>query len=1278
MTPTEPTGLEIAIVGMACRFPGASTIEAFWHMLRDGRETIRHFSDTELQQAGVPAALLDDPNTIKASGVLADIEQFDAAFFGFTPREACATDPQHRLFLECAWEALEHAGYDPSTIPGAVGIFGGAGLNSYQHHFGARRFAAAAEDYARMIGNAPDFLVTRIAYKLNLEGPAVTVQTACSTALVAIHLACQSLIGGECTMALAGGVSVRVPQITAYQYQEGSILSPDGRCRPFAADANGTVVSSGAGMVVLKRLEDAHLDGDTIYAVIKGSAINNDGSSRVGFTAPGVEGQERVIRMAHQVAEVPPDTISYIEAHGTGTVLGDPIEVAALTRAFRAGTNGTARCTIGSLKSNIGHTDAAAGVAGLIKTTLALYHRIIPPGLNCSEPNPQIDLAHSPFSIQTHRTDWPTHHTPCRAGVSAFGMGGTNAHVVLEAAPEREPSAATRPWHLLLLSARTATALDTATVHLAHHLMQHRELNLADVAYTLQVGRRALPQRRMLVCQDRTDALPALETRDPKRMISAAPRSDMPSVVFLFSGQGAQYIDMARDLYATEPLFREQVDACADILVPHLGRDIRDVIYPDAANAAEAATQLQQTALTQPALFVIEYALAQLWMAWGVQPRAMVGHSIGEYVAACLAGVFSLETALALVAARGQLMQTMPPGAMLAVPLPPDKLHPLLRERLSLAAVNAPAMCVVAGEPADIDTLQQQLTGQGIECRRLNTSHAFHSTMMAPIVEPFTRRVAAVERHPPRLAYLSNVTGTWITSEEATAPDYWARHLRQTVQFAENVRHLVHESGHILLEVGPGHTLSKLIQQHPASTREQIVLSSLRHPREQQSDVAFLLTTLGKLWLNGVKIDWSRFAAHERRMRVPLPTYPFERQRYWIDAPPEDNAPAASPESMMENDDAKAGAAPPAPHAASAAQTPTEQQLMHIWQQLLGYANLDRHDHFFDLGGDSLLALQLIARIRTTSGVELPPQQVMQTPTIAELAATIDAAPGNRMHTPAVAEASLSELLVPFATGGQLPALFLIHPVGGGIFGYRDLVHHLHINRPVYAIQAQGFADEHKPLGCVPAMAQHYLEIIADIQATGPYLLVGHSFGGAVAFEMACQLHARHQPVAFLALLDTPDLTVAPALPTDDAAILASMLGAYLDDASDLVESLRQMPIDQQLAYTLAQARSRDIPLATLDAGTFQRLFRLVQTHLGALRAYHPQPYAGSVVYLRAATRDPFNPPHPEHGWIPWAPAGITISEVPGTHTTMLHPPHVETLAARLRHSLKAAMQCEE
>jgi acyl transferase domain-containing protein/nucleoside-diphosphate-sugar epimerase len=859
---------------MAGRFPGAPGIDELWILLRDGVEPSAELTDAELLAAGVDPALLADPAYVKRAAILDGIDRFDARFFGYTPREAATMDPQHRLFLETAWHALEHAGHGAEEDAGPVGVFAGASLDTYARNnlYPDRDFVASMEDLQALMGIDGGFLATRVAYHRNLTGPAVVVQSTCSTSLLAICQACQSLLQYGCDLAVAGGVSVRVPQRRGYLHQPGGILSPDGRCRPFDARAAGTYFSNGVGAVVLRRLEDALVDGDTVHAVIRGWAVNNDGASKVGYTAPSVEGQAAVIAMAQELAGVDPATIGCIEAHGTATALGDPIEVAALTRAFRGRSGRRGTCALGSVKSNFGHLDAAAGVAGFLKVVLSLKHGRIPPSLHFERSNPNIDFGAGPFFVNARLAAWPELGAPRRAGVSSFGIGGTNAHVVLEEAP---PVAAvdppSRPLELLVFSAKTEAALAAQAENLAGCLGAAPEVALADVAHTLQTGRRGFARRRALVCRDAQDAERAL--RAARRGAPAAEAAERPGVAFLFPGQGAQYVGMGQGLRDAEPEFRRHVDECAVVLEPLLGLDIREAMTDGA--------RITDTALAQPALFTVEYALARTWMAWGVHPAAMIGHSVGEYVAACLSGVMSPSDALSLIATRGKLMQRLPRGAMLAVPLSAEAASRRLDGGLALAASNAPELSVVSGPIPAVEALEARLREEGIAGRRLHTSHAFHSAMMDPILEDFAGEVRRAKLDAPRIPYVSNVTGRWIRPEEATDPAYWATHLRQTVRFSEGVAELLRGPVHLLLEVGPGRVLGALAGHHRGTAVP--VIPSLRDARDPRSDVACLLEAAGRLWEGGVEIDWRGFRGGERRRRVPLPGYPFERERHWVE-----------------------------------------------------------------------------------------------------------------------------------------------------------------------------------------------------------------------------------------------------------------------------------------------------------------------------------------------------------------------------------------------------------
>ncbi len=863
----EPDKTVIAIIGMAGRFPDATNLQEFWRNLEQGCESLIEFSDRELLDAGVPRELIADPNYVKRGTVLEGTDLFDAGFFGFNPREAEVIDPQQRVFLECAWEALEDAGYAGESPSDSVGMFAGSSINSYliNNILSNPAAVASVSPYQLMLASDKDFLATRVAYKLNLRGPAIAVQTACSTSLVAVNVACQQIHMGACDMAMAGGVSITFPERSGYLYSEGMILSPDGRCRPFDRSGRGIRPGAGAAVIVLKPLAAAIRDGDQIRAVIRGFANNNDGSTKMGFTAPSVEGQARAIQAAQKMAGVTPESISYIEAHGTATPLGDPIEIAALTKAFEGAERHS--CPIGSVKSNLGHLDAAAGIAGLVKTVLALEHKAIPASLHFEKPNPQIDFENSPFFVNCELRPWATNGFPRRAGVSSFGIGGTNAHTILEEAPEPIPQTKTWPSALLTISARSQASLDSLTAQLAARLEEDSPLDLFDAAYTLQVGRKHFPFRRAVVAANKAEAVAQLQSHKP----SSRPwDGTVRPVVFMFSGQGSQYRSMGQGLYAADPTFRSAFDTCAEILQPLLNVDLREV-----------SEGLSETRLAQPALFAVEYALARMWMSWGVSPAAMIGHSIGEYAAACISGVFSLEDALKVVAMRGSLMQDMPRGGMLAVPMPEERLRSLCSGGIELAAINAPNLCALAGPDAAIDSLRAKFEAQGISCRRINTSHAFHSAAMDGVLEAFTQVLRAVRFNPPQIPFVSNLTGRLITSAEATDPSYWASHLRHTVRFADGLRELISANSPILLEVGPGDVLSTFARQSGGVTSE--IVSSLPHPQSNVPDTDHLLASLGRLWTAGVPVNWAAFHAHERLRRVSLPACPFERQRYFIE-----------------------------------------------------------------------------------------------------------------------------------------------------------------------------------------------------------------------------------------------------------------------------------------------------------------------------------------------------------------------------------------------------------
>ncbi len=929
----EISGTEIAVIGMAGRFPRASNVDQLWDNLVSGADCFSYFPEQAIRSSGIDPEEMDGLHHVRAGAVLEDIDLFDAALFGIHPREAELLDPQHRVFMECAYEALESSGYASERTEKRIGVIAGVSMSCYLLYnlFPDEELVRSAGLRHLVLCNDKDYLPTRVSYKLNLTGPSFTVQSACSSSLVAVHLACQHLLSGDCDVALSGGVSLRPPLNPGFEFDPTRNVAPQARCRAFDAGAQGTVGGSGIGIVVLKRLEEALEDDDCIYAVIRGSAISNDGAQRVSYTAPGVGGQEEVIRAAQMVSGIDPATVSYVEAHGAGTPLGDPIEFEALCRAYGKGVGGTRRCPIGSIKSNIGHLEDAAGIAGLIKTVLCLWHKRLVPSLNFDVPNANIDFEDSPFYLNTEAKAWDTDLVPRRAGVSSFGCGGTNVHMLLEEAPERAPSGDSRPWQLVLLSARTEAALEVASGNLASHLRQDPGVKLADVAYTLMLGRKAYGERQMLVARDCREASSILEDETHQRLRRGNTEDRSPGVTFLLAGLGDQHVTMSRELYAAEPVFREHVDECCTHLGKHLGLDLREVVYggrdsedPPAHEARGNAEQrgdgvdlrrmlgrdptsereLGGCLVVHPTLFMIEYALARMWMEWGVVPQAMIGYSLGEYVAACLAGVLTLEDALALVVARARMIDGLPRGGMLAVSLGEEETRSLVAgSPLSLAAVNAPCQCVVAGEPGPLAEFAETLRGRGVASRPVAGSRAFHSAMMDEIREPLLERARRVRLRAPRIAFVSGLTGTWIEPEQAGDPRYWADQMCAPIRFSTGVSRLLENGNRVFLEIGVGHTLSSLVLQHgDAGGPGPVALSSLPPFYEDGSDVASVATALGRLWLLGVEVDWPRFYAGQRRHRVKLPAYPFERKSYWIE-PPQARTAAVGPRPELRRAD---------------------------------------------------------------------------------------------------------------------------------------------------------------------------------------------------------------------------------------------------------------------------------------------------------------------------------------------------------------------------------------
>ncbi|RKG64466.1 amino acid adenylation domain-containing protein [Corallococcus sp. CA054B] len=1221
----------IAIIGTAGRFPGAPSVEALWTLLVEGREGLSRFSRETLLAAGEDPQLLEDPSYVRASGLLEDVESFDAAFFGYSPLDARLMDPQLRMFLECAWEALEAAGYDPKRLPGKAGLFAGSGVPRYWLDQVMPRFrslSVAAEAYRSILGNPWQFLATATAYQLGLHGPALTVQTACSTSLVAVHLACQSLRAGESDVALAGGISLFASGPSGYLHEAGGITSPDGHCRPFDAKGQGTVPSSGVGIVVLKRLEDALRDGDCIHAVIRGSAINNDGDTKVGFTAPSVEGQRDVITRAHADAGVAARDITYVEAHGTATPLGDPLEVQALRLAFGAREESEPAVVLGALKSNVGHLDSAAGVAGLIKTTLALEHRFLPGTVHFERPHPEAGLEHSPFVVSREGRPWSLPEGfPRLAGVSSFGIGGTNAHVVLEEA-RPEPAVVVSPAvEVLVLSARSGEALSAASRRLAEHLERHPGQSLTDVAYTLQEGRTAFGYRRAIACETPEEAIAKLR-RDGPVQPAASP---LPEVCFLFPGTGTQEAGMGAAWYRRAPAYREAFDACAALFGPEMERELRAVLLTD-ERGAQAEEALRAPSLGMAAIFTTEYALSRLLGAWGIHPTSLLGHSLGEYAAACLSGVLSLEQAVALVALRGRLCDALPPSGMLAVPLSEGVLTQELPPGLSLAAVNGPGQGVVSGALEALEDFAARLRERGVRTKRLPNSSGFHSALVEPAMQPLTDLSRSMRPKSPAIPLLSNVTGTWLTADDAHDRTYWARHLRHTVRFSQGLELLLEDRERIFVEVGPGQTLSTLTLLNPRAGRERLVLSTgRRHPPE--GDEQALLHAVGQLWSAGLPVDWSAVRGSGPRRRVVLPTYPFERKRYSL---AEKTPRLPKPEVTT------------APRLLSREEVRASMEA--LWKELLGVDTLTPDSHFFELGGTSLLVVQLNRELKTRLSVSLSLHAVLEHPTLGEWVRAVQdelERTGRPLTTAAPLRVELQK-----GRRGRAP-LFLVQPIGGTVYTYLPLAKQLGADMPVHAFRASGLEPGEVPYRDVPAMARAYVDELLAFQPQGPFWLGGHSSGGVIAYEMAAELLKRGHSVAGVIQIDTVTVDDSRRLNIRSVGDVLQLIDAFQDISPRAAEGLRTaMELDTRL---------RDVVLATNEA----------------IAAYAPGRHAVPLVYLRATERDAVLDSRAAAWWTALTTASFQIHDVQGNHFTIMEEPHVVDLARLIQEQLTSGREGE-
>ena len=1167
--------LDIAVIGMSGRFPGAKNIEQFWENLKNGVESITNFSERELENSDVDPALLRDPNYVKAAPMLEDIESFDASFFGYNPREAEQMDPQSRIFLECVWEALENAGYNPKNYDGSIGLYAGQSLSTYMLRnaypkFDFRNSILTANNLQNLILNEREFLPTRVSYKLNLKGPSINVQTACSSSLVSIHLARQSLLVGECDIAIAGGISIYLPQKTGYLYEEGMILSPDGHCRTFDAKAKGTLFGGGVGVVVLKPLVNALADGDRIDAVIKGSAINNDGALKVGFTAPSVGGQAEVVAEALANADIEAETIGYVEAHGTATPQGDPIEVAGLTQAFSHHTQKKGFCAIGSVKTNIGHLDVAAGVTSFIKTVLMLKHKSLVPSLHFDQPNPEIDFANSPFYVNTKLQAWEINGTPRRAGVSAFGIGGTNAHMILEEPPVLESiqPEIERPLQVLSLSAKSQKALRELAGRYETHLKSNPSQSLVDICFTANLGREHFNHRLALIGNSKTQICEQIAAfaagYEPDGVLTGQQGKSKPKIAFLFAGQGSQYIGMGRELYETQPTFRDVLDRCDELLRPYMDRSLLSVLYPEDGETSP----INETAYTQPALFAMGYALTELWRSWGIEPDIVTGHSLGEYVAACVAGVLSLEDALKLVARRGQLMQSLPPGGeMVAVFADEECVGEAIapyRASVAIAALNGPTETVISGTPDAVRAVLETLEPEGLQTRRLTVSHAFHSPLMEPILDAFEQIAAEVTYSAPQIGTISNITGQLANASEIATPGYWRRHLRETVRFSDAIAALAEQDVNLCIEIGAHPKLSVMGRRcNPVGV--DAWLPSLRKGR---SDWQQLLTSLGTLYTYGADIDWAGFDRDYPRYRLPLPTYPFQRQRYWIDAVPatpgsqrnyrrnelddvrklpriactlpEKEAMAVTKKQSFRN---RVLAVPPAKRF-SLLRSYLCQQLVKITG--VSVSNLDVQEPLRNIGFDSLMVVELKNQISADLRINLPVQELIAGASVVQLAdklnqkLTADSLESPMLQGPVIpnAPAKLAPVtddrqqLTPSpdwtpvkVMGSQNTTwialdrsnpqtkvrLFCFPYAGAGASIFRSWQNHLPPEIEVVSVQLPGREERigEQPFTELASLVETLAKVLLPA-LDKPFAFYGHSFGGLLGFELARYLRTRH------------------------------------------------------------------------------------------------------------------------------------------------------------------------
>lgn len=1244
----------VAIIGMGVRVPGAATVDQYWSNLVNRVDSITTMSKDELDPT-IPDELRNRSNYIPCRGLLEDVDKFDNTFFGLTPLEAMVMDPQHRIFLQLVWSALEDAGVVPDTFDGLIGVYGGSSPNTYfAHHVSPRKdVMRRIGDYAANILSDKDFLATRTSYALDLKGPSIAINTACSTALVAVSEAFQHLMTFQCDVAVAGGVSVFFPQRAGYLWQEGSNFSRQGRCRPFDENSDGMLVGGGGGVVVLKRLEEAIEDKDRIYAVIRGAALNNDGAQKIGFSAPSIRGQRDVISFAQAEAEVEPETIGYIETHGTATRIGDQIEVEALKQVFRKCPEHS--IVLGAVKSNIGHLDAGAGAAGLIKAALALKHKQIPPTVHFQKFNPELSMDDSPFKINTDVIDFAHGDTPRRAGVTGLGLGGTNAHIILEEPPPVEAGEkVVRHSRLLSLSAKNMSALARAHHNLADFIDRNPDVNLDDVAYTLAKGRAEFAEKNVILSTDAGTTVRRL--KDAAKSLEKAKnnRAQLRKTVFVFPGQGVQYAGMGATLYEVEPVFKETVDYCAQYLTPVIGFDIREVLFCKGEGEEEANETLRQTANTQPAIFVIEYAMAKLWQQYGVQPDAMIGHSIGQYAAACLSGVFSLDDCLKLVAARGRVIQAMEPGIMLSVPMSAEKLEKKLAGKVSIASVNAPELCVASGPALAIDALQRELQDEGVSCRVLRTSHAFHSDMMTGATAEFEQIAKDVPMNAPTIPFVCTATGTWITDEQAKSTKHWAEQIRGAVLFSPGVQTLLSDEHRIFVEVGPRNTMSTLIRRHLPDRETHAVVSSMNLPEHNESDV--FGEALGQVRRFGGTVDILSQIDEESGEIISLPTYAFDTKSHWVAAvrssfqggESEAASVSASMDSVDSHEDESAASG-------DTSFTPVQRFLVRLWEDLLGASDVQLDDDFFDLGGHSLVGVQLLDKIRDRYEVDLLLSDFLRGSTLKQMADEIESRIKDRGDEGDGIPAPTRDWtpLVALNPRGSHAPIYCVAGVGGHVMELKQLADEFD-DIPFYGLETRGVVEGHKPHETIEALATEHIEAIRVIQPEGPYYLCGYSIGGIVAFEMAKQLKAQNEEIAWLGLIDTG----SPILPRRSRLDFRRVqLKRFLKDPTGYVQ--------QAIAR-----RQREL---TRKPGA--RYAHVYLTMCEARERYTSKSYKGDAVLFRTRKSeyiDDFTWAIDDYnGWRPLIAGRLDVIPVLGRHLTVVQEPqNAKFLAKRMQESI--------